>query len=276
MREKRTKNEIRQGIHDVLEGYRRFDWDYVPSGENWTMPDGNFRYRQNFFNRIITGFWRTFTFIFGPILIGCKYGARVTGRKNLKEIKGKGAISVCNHIAILDTLFVRQAIGHFRSFHTMAATNNKTGLGGHIIRHGGMLPFSDNFAANKNLFAEMGRLLEKGKIVNIYAEKAMWLGYDKPRPMKEGAFSYAVRFNVPVLPIFCTFQRNKKGDMKKLRINILPPVYPDESLKRGERARTLKESVEQSCKSCYERAYAKPLEYLPDRRKSEIAQAQLR
>lgn len=267
---KRTKHEKRARIHDILEGYRRFDFDYVPSGDNWFEPDETFKYRQNFIDRAITLFWRTFLFLFGGLLIKLVYGARVTGRKNLKKIKRTGAVSICNHISYLDTLFVRQATGNFRSYHTMAKTNNKTGLGGHIIRHGGMLPFSSNFTANKNLINEVGRLLSKKKIVNIYAEKAMWLGYQKPRPLLSGAFFYAVKYNVPVLPVFCTFTPNKKGRIKKLRINILEPVFPDEALKKSERTAKLLKNTEAEWKSCYESAYEKPLEYLPDRRKRAV------
>lgn len=261
MKQKRTKAQKRSAIHKTLELHRRFDIDYVPCGDNWTMPDENYKYRQNLFNRIITGFWRTFTFIFGPVLLKLVYGYRVTGRENLKKIKGAGAISVCNHISFLDTLFIRQAVGHYRSYHTIAHTNNKKGLGGHILRHGGTLPFSSNYTANKNLVAEIGRLLKKGKIINIYAEKAMWLGYQKPRPMKPGAFFYSVRFNAPVLPVFCTFDLNGKGRIKKLKINILPPVYPDLSLPTKQRLASLKDAVEAEWKSCYERAYGVPLAY---------------
>lgn len=266
-KEKRLKSaEKHEKIQAVLEAYRRFDYDYIPFSEGWIMPDERFAYRKAFPECIINGFWRTFMRIFAPVLLKVVYGAKVVGKKNLKAIKGKGATCVCNHISFLDTLFVRQAVGHYRSFHTMGEINNKSGIGGHIIRHGGMLPFSSNFTATKNLVKEMQRLLDKGKIINFYAERALWVNYRKPRPMKEGAFAYAVKFNAPVLPIFCTFTKNKKGRMKKLRINILPAVFPDETLSRKERAEKMRLSCEQAWKDCYESAYNKPLEYLPDAR----------
>lgn len=266
-KEKRlTSAEKHEKIQAVLESYRQFDYEYIPSGENWIMPDEHFAYRKKFPECIINGFWRTFMKLFGPILLKVAYGAKVVGRKNLKAIKGKGAMCVCNHFSFLDTLFVRQAVGHYRSFHTMGERNNKGGIGGHIIRHGGMLPFSSNFTATKNLIREMERLLDKGKIINFYAERAMWVNYQKPRPMKEGVFTYAVKFNVPVIPLFCTFNKNKKGHIKKLRINILPAIFPDESLSKKERAEKLRVSSEQAWKNCYERDYNKPLEYLPDTR----------
>ncbi len=265
---KRSKIEKRDGIQTTLEGYRKFGFDYIPFGNKWSVPDGNFKYRKPFPECLLNGFWRTLLKIFAPILLKVWFGAKVTGRKNLKELRGKGALCVCNHIDYLDTLFVRQAVGYFRSYHTMTQQNNKKGFGGHVIRHGGMLPFSENFAAMKNLTAEMDRLLKKGKIINFYPEKAMWCGYQKPRPMMDGVFYYAVKFNVPVVPVFCTFGKSKKGKIKKLRINILPPVYADEALPRRERIETMRENAENLWKECYESAYGIELEYLPDRRKN--------
>lgn len=266
---KRTSKEKHEKIQATLERHGRFDFEYIPSGENWKMPDEHFAYRKKFPETIINGFWRVFLQLFSPILLKVWFGARVTGRKNLKAVKGKGALCVCNHINFLDTLFVRQAVGYFRSFHTMTERNNKGGFGGHVIRHGGMLPFSANYTATKNLIREMERLLKKGKIINFYAERAMWINYQKPRPMKEGVFTYAVKFDVPVVPIFCTFKKNKKGLIKKLRINILPVVFPDENLPRRERADKMRLAAESEWKNCYESAYGKPPEYLspaPDKK----------
>ena len=267
MRKERTKAEKARRIQDTLEGYRRFDYDYIAFGNDWEIPDGKYRYRQPWYERILTGFWRVLLGVFGPLLIRVLYGAKTYGRKNVRALKGRGAISVCNHFNHLDTLFVRDAIGHFRSFHTMAPWNNKGGLGGHIIRHGGMWPFSNNVTATKNLMREMGKRLHEGKIVNFYAEQAMWINYQKPRPMKEGAFHYAVKFNVPVLPVFCTFQKNANGHIKKLRIHTMPAIYPDEMLPAKERAHAMRAAAEAAWRECYKRAYGIPLKYLPDRRK---------
>ena len=265
---KKSKFRKITAIQNALESYRRFDYDYIPFGDDWTMPDGNYRYRQRGLNRLATGFWRTVMAAFGPILIKLVYGAKVVGKENLNALGKSGAICVSNHFNYLDTLFVRAACGHYRSFHTMAPFNNKKGFGGHVIRHGGMLPFSANTAAMKNLLHEMDRLLKKGKIVNFYAEQAMWLNYQKPRPMKDGAFHYAIKYGVPVLPVFCTFERTERGKAHKLRIRVLPALYADESLPRPKKTADLKNRAEQAWKTCYESAYGIPLEYLPCKKKS--------
>ena len=271
-RKKRSRPEKREGIQAVLEGYRRFDYDYIPFG-TYTIPGADFKYRQKGFDAFVSGFIRGFLKVVAPLFLKIVYGCRVVGRSNLKAIGGKGAICVTNHISYLDTLFARAAIGQFRGFYTMAPWNNKRGVGGWIMRHGGMWPFSPNLTAMKNLMHEMDARLKEGKIVHFYAEQAMWVNYPKPRPMKDGAFYYAVKYKVPVLPVFFTFRRNRSGHMRRLRIHILPAVYADETLPRTARIAALKEGAEAAWRACYEGAYGVPLTYLPDRRKGSAAQA---
>lgn len=248
-------------IQRSLERAERFNRDYIPFGTHWVEPNGNFRYRQTFLHRVGTVCIRTVLQIFAPPLIRVVYGARVTGKRNLKAIKNTGAICVCNHFCNLDTLFVRQAVGHYRSYHTIAPQNNKTGLGGAFMRHGGLLPFSGNHAATRNLTREMERLLKEKKIINFYAEQAMWTAYQKPRPMKRSAFFYATKFDVPVVPIFCTFDKTRRGRIKKLRINVLEPVFPDPNLNKQARTDAMRERAQTEWKTCYETAYGVPLVY---------------
>lgn len=263
VKQKRTKLQKIEGIQELLERRRRFDFPQIPYIGHWSMPDANYRYRQRGLNLFGTLCWRTILKLIAPAALKLIYGAKVVGKSNLRALKKQGAICVCNHFNYLDTLFVRAAVGQYRSYHTMAPWNNKSGLGGHIVRHGGMLPFSSDRTAMKNLLAEMERLLKKGKIINFYAEQVMWANYQKPRPMKDGAFHYAVKFSVPVLPIFCTFRKNKRGHVRALRIHILPAIYPDPALPRAVKIADMKRRAEEAWKNCYESAYGIPLEYLP-------------
>ena len=157
MEKKRSRLELRDGIQATLEGYRRFDYDYIAFGKKWFMPDGDFRYRQSLGGRLISGFFRTILQIFAPLLLKVAYGCRVVGKENRRALRKQGAIVITNHISYLDTLFVRAAVGHYRSFHTMAPWNNKKGVGGWFMRHAGLWAFSGNLAATKNLMREMER-----------------------------------------------------------------------------------------------------------------------
>lgn len=263
MAKKRGKLEKREKIQQTLERYRRFDYDYIPFGTKWRVPGADYNYRGSFWLRFYAKMVRTLSLLIAHAVIIILYGAKVTGKENLKALKKQGAVCICNHFSYLDNLFIRVAVGQYRSYFTVAPWNNKTGFAGRFLRAGGILPFSPNLTATRNLNNEIARLLEKGKIINFYAEQAMWVNYQKPRPQKEGAFYYAIKNDVPVLPVFCTFQKSARGRMKKLRINILPPVYADKALPRKEAAARMKELSESEWKTCYEQHYGIPLEYLP-------------
>lgn len=252
MKQKRTKQEKIEKIQAALAAHGRYDYDYIPFGK-YTMPGKDFRYRKRGLSLMECCIWRSILFVLTKPFLFLLYGARVTGKKNLKKLKKSGCISVMNHFSFLDTLFIRSAVGQFRSYHTMGPKNNRTGLGGHIIRHGGMLPFSSDLAAMRNLNEEIGRLLKEGKIVNFYAEQALWTNYQPPRPMKDGPFHYAVKFGVPVLPVFCTFRKDKRGHIKRLRINILSPVYAGEGGRR-EKIESMKQRAEAAWENCYQSA----------------------
>ncbi len=269
VRKKRKSYEKRDLIIDTLESHRRFDFDYIPFGK-WSIPDGSYNYHPTGWGAFETGFCRTVTQIFGPLIDWFGYGATVRGRKNLKALgKKQGAICISNHFMFLDNLMLRQALGYYRFYSTMTYQNNKPGFIGWMMRHAGMLPFSPNLEATRNLHNEMERLLKEGKIINFYAERAMWGNYQKPRPTKDGAYHYAVKYNVPILPVFCTFKKTKKhGYARWVHINILPPIYINEDLPRKERMADLRARTEQAWKECYEQNYGKPLEYLPDVRKN--------
>ena len=87
---KRTKLQKRDGIQAVLEGYRRFDFDYIPFGTH-AIPDADFKYRQGLGGRIVTGFFRTVLQLAAPILLKVVYGCRVVGKENRRALKKQGA-----------------------------------------------------------------------------------------------------------------------------------------------------------------------------------------
>ena len=90
--------------------------------------------------------------------------------------------------------------------------------------------------------------------------------YEKPRPFKEGAFHYADKFDVPVIPTFITFRDSGKVDgeglpIKYFTVHIMPPIYRDPSQNRAENVKTMMDKNYQMCKAKYEEVYGKPLVY---------------
>ena len=110
----------------------------------------------------------------------------------------------------------------------------------------------------------VGYYLNKGQFVAISPEQAMWEMYDKPRPFKIGAFHYAVKYDVPVLPIFITFRPSgtydaEGNEIKYFTVNIMPPLYANKELNPKEQAKDLMNRNYQACVDKYEEVYGKKL-----------------
>lgn len=103
---------------------------------------------------------------------------------------------------------------------------------------------------NKSYFVDaIDEALRNGNIIHFYPEASLWSYYQKLRNFKMGAFHFAVRNQVPVLPIVVTFRRpqgmrrifKRKSDVT---ITILKPIQAKED-SRQEMER-LKEEVYQA------------------------------
>lgn len=196
----------------------------------------------------------------GPVVTWFAQGARVEGKENLRAVRG-GAISVCNHVHTLDTLMVKNALGPFRTFHTGSYYLLKRGALGRIFKAGGFLPVGTRFRDIKNLQDAVGALVARGKIVNFYPEHALWPQYEKLRPFQSGAFRYAAKFGVPVLPLFIEFRETKLRRLlhgkKKVILHILPAVYPSsaEGETLHERTQALSAAVFEAMRAAGNRLY---------------------
>ena len=112
----------------------------------------------------------------------------------------------------------------------------------------------------------VAQLLKRGETILIYPEQGMWWNYKKPRPMQDGAFSLAVRNNAPVVPIFITMEDSAHLDsdgfpVQEYTLHILPAIYPDKTLSRGEAKNDMKNRNYNAWVKAYEEFYEKPLEY---------------
>ena len=191
-------------------------------------------------------------------------GFRIRGKKN-RKVKGKqGAISISNHTHYLDAVMVHALHRKpWKVYHTGAPFNVKKGFLGQLIKEVNYLPFSASYGAQKNLRFSMDYLLRRGNVIHFYPERALWIRYEKVRPFKAGAFKYAAKFSVPVIPALITFEETKFRRFfhmkKRAVVNILPPVYPDENLTERENAAMMQEYCEKVMCETYERVYGKEM-----------------
>lgn len=217
----------------------------------------------------------------------------------IKDIKGvesfsslnTGAIVTCNHFNAFDSFAIQEAFHASkqwpkRKFYRVIREGNYTsfpGFFGELMRHFYTLPLSSNIKTMAKFTEATNTLLQKGNFVLFYPEQAMWWNYRKPRPLKVGAYKFAVKNNVPVLPCFITMKdsdilgEDLRREIKDFDVgeNFLPdgfyvqeytihigePIYPKAELSSKENMDYLAQRNFEAWKEIYEREYGMPLEY---------------
>ena len=111
-------------------------------------------------------------------------------------------------------------------------------------------------------------LEKKKRKILFYPEQAMWREEPRPRPLKDGAFHYAVKHNVPVLPLFITFtpkakmiDEQNRQEFSDYTIHILPPIYKKPELNNKENVEYMKNENYKLWTETYETTYNKKLEF---------------
>ncbi len=245
-----------------LEG--KFDVDIDPIDYSGALPvDENFDFiKKGFKNWIKKQFYLCGLRIYTNKI--CKMlKLEITGKENLKKVKG-GAVVTCNHISKYDSFPVRKALGA-DIYYVAADFNNWKGKMGDIARNTGYLPLSNKFSVMRKFTEAIDYHLKRGKKVLIYPEQAMWRDYKKVRPFKNGAFHYAVKNNVPVLPLFITLRPSgiiEDGvEFNYFTLHILSPIYPKAELSAKENLEFMRKLTYNECKKCYEETYNEELKY---------------
>lgn len=197
------------------------------------------------------------------------------GLENLQGVPN--SVVVCNHVHMFDCVIVRQAYKRKHIYCTAAEFNNRGDFLGFIMRYSGMMPFSQNHTAQRNMNQAIETILtaKEGHVL-VFPEASEWWYYKKPRPFKPGAFHYAVKHNVPVQPMFITFTDTHRVDKEgnpqpKATLHICPAVYPQEACSRSENKAYLADAAYEAMKRVYERFYGIPLTFSSDA-PNEIAQ----
>ena len=82
-------------------------------------------------------------------IINNLFHLQVIGEENLVGIPN--SVVVCNHVHMFDCVIVRHAYKKKNIYITAAEFNNRSDFLGFMMRHLGMMPFSSNRKAMKNL-----------------------------------------------------------------------------------------------------------------------------
>lgn len=192
------------------------------------------------------------------------------GLDKVRDLRGP-AIITTNHFDFLDCTIMHELgrrLGKGHIFGVSQATNfAMPGFFGFILKYYDMIPVSDDKAYMKDCFEPLLRkVFDSGKYLLIYPEQEMWWHYRKPRPVKRGAYFYAAKFGVPVIPCFTEMREygEKGGDgLRRLRytVHVMDPIHPDPEMSPRDVSLVMMEKDYALKKAAYEAAYGKHLDY---------------
>ena len=196
----------------------------------------------------------------------------IIGIEHLRNLK-TGAVLTCNHFNAMDSFAMQIAyesahVKHRKFFRVIREGNYTAfpGFFGFLMRNCYTLPLASNPQAMKEFMRNTNDLLKRGHLVLVYPEQSMWWNYRKPKPLKKGAYQFAVNNDVPVIPCFITMQDSdvvaKDGfNVQEYTIHISEPIYPDPTKNKQENLKMMMDKNFQIWKNLYEKTYNKPLSY---------------
>lgn len=239
-----------------------------PSGHELT-PDEVDYLHQKASSKIKTFFARGLASVLRP-MVRKDLQITVVGEENLANIKG-GALITSNHFSIFENIAVWEVAdrvpGKHRFYRVIKGLNYfQPGWIGFLMKNCDTLPLSKNLKTMRLFGDALEKLLQEDALVLVYPEQAMWWNYRKPRPPKAGAYFYAAKFNVPIIPCFVTMEDTEKLDgngfpKQKYTIHVMPPLYPDPEKKPRENERFMMQENYRLCCELYEKVYGKKVEY---------------
>ena len=197
----------------------------------------------------------------------------IKGIENLSKVKS-GAIVTCNHFNPFDCFTIEKVFRlsgqiETKRLHKVIREGNYTnfpGLYGFLFKNCDTLPLSSNKRTMVEFMKAVDVLLQKGDFILIYPEQSLWWNYRKPKPLKKGAYKFAVNNGVPVIPCFITMEDTEVMDgdgfpVQAYTIHVEAPIYPDKDKSKAENIEAMMQKNSQVWKEIYEREYEMPLIY---------------
>jgi 1-acyl-sn-glycerol-3-phosphate acyltransferase len=169
------------------------------------------------------------------IVIKIIYNLKIEGKENIKNLKS-GAVTVSNHVLVLDCAMIGLACGKRKVCYTVQEKSFKIPFVGKLIKLLNAIPIPIKIEDKKDFIREVDMRLQKGKIVHFYPEGSLIPYHDKIREFRKGAFDFATKNQVPVVPMVFQF-REPKGIRKVFKrkkdvtLTILKPIMCEENSK---------------------------------------------
>lgn len=196
---------------------------------------------------------------------------KINGIENALSVQS-GAIITVNHFNPFDTFTVERIFklsGIQKRIHKVIREGNYTNFPGKFglyFKYDNTLPLSQIPETMEMFEDALESILQRKEWIIVCPEQSMWLNYKQPKPLKYGAFKWATLNNVPIIPIFITFEDKKgiSGDenvVQKYNVNIGKPIYPDNTILPRKNISRMRDINYSFCKETYQNYYGVPVQY---------------
>jgi len=168
------------------------------------------------------------------ILTKIIYDLKIEGKENIRRLK-TGAVTISNHVLILDCAMVGLACGWKKVYFTALEESFRIPFIRKLIKLLNAIPIPSNRENRRGFIKALDTLLQDKKLVHFYPEASLSPYSEEIRKFKRGAFDFSIKNNVPIVPMVFTFRKPKgirKIFKKKLDVTlkILEPKYPKENI----------------------------------------------
>ena len=185
-----------------------------------------------------------------PLVNYIKNGMKVKGKENMRKNKFKnGAITICNHVYRWDAISVVTAAG-WREVWIPVFGDQLMTKDHWFIKYFCTIPVPQTRGGMRKFEDAFDTLNAEKKWFHVFPESCRWEMYQPIRPFKKGAFTWAYKYDKPIIPCAISYRPRHGfwklfGDQTRplMQLNIGAPIYPDKTKPRKEEVmRLLKES----------------------------------
>ena len=143
-----------------------------------------------------------------------RWGFRVLDKQNMKLIRKKAAVIVANHVHNLDSFMLTYPSYPNNAYIVALKHNFEAFLIGGLARVIRGIPLPEDLENFKRFSTQVNQMLQHtSKRLLIYPEGEI-LPYSRGlRPFKKGAFYFAVKNDVPIMPMVFVFPKKKRIEL---------------------------------------------------------------
>ncbi|MEA4852885.1 MAG: lysophospholipid acyltransferase family protein [Christensenella sp.] len=184
--------------------------------------DEDYQYvTKNVFLRFLYYFAMFVGMPFAYLFFKLRWGFHVINKENAKLIKKTAAITVANHVHNMDSPMLTYVFYPSAPYFVALKHNFEAFIIGGLVRVLRGVPLPSDLRNFERFSEQMNDVLSNtNRKVHIYPEAAIDPYSRKLRPFKNGAFHFAVKNKVPVLPMVFVFTPKNK-----INLIVGKPVY---------------------------------------------------